>query len=204
MRVIIAALFLCVSLANFAQKKDIDFQVKDVDNTLSVYCHNNSDAHQEVVLSILDIKGLEGYSKPIKKVLPPQSKTHFIDMSYKYVYEYKLSYSKKAVQSEEEKAAKARKKESLYLDDFSKLNEGIIIFDDIECTRCSYATNYLMEKNIDFKIVNISDSKENLQLMWKTIKEKGQSMHVKTPVIMVNGELSHSHVDLQNFLEGLK
>ncbi|NND53102.1 MAG: hypothetical protein HKN54_11940 [Flavobacteriaceae bacterium] len=204
MRVIVAALFLCVSLLTYGQQKDIDFQIDEADNSLSIFCLNNSDSHQEVVLSILDIKGLTGYTNPIKKVLAPQTRTHFLDMTYDIVYEYKLSYTKKAVQSEEEIIAKARKKESLYLDDFSKLNEGIVIFDDIECTRCSYATNYLMEKNIDFKIVNISDNKENLKLMWKTIKEKGHSMHVKTPVIMVNGELSHSHTDLHNFLEGLK
>lgn len=203
MRVIVAALFLCVSLLTYGQQKDIDFQIDEVDNTLSIFCLNNSDSHQEVVLSILDIKGLTGYSNPIKKILPPQTRTHFLDLTYDIVYEYKLSYTKKAVQSEEEIIAKARKKESLYLDDFSKLNEGIVIFDDIECTRCSYATNYLMEKNIDFKIVNISDNKENLKLMWKTIKEKGQSMHVKTPVIMVDGKLSHSHTDLHNFLESL-
>jgi len=103
-----------------------------------------------------------------------------------------------------EKADELAEKKAHYLKDVSRINEGIVIFDDIECTRCSYATSFMMEHNIDFKIVNISDDKENLNLMWNTIRAKGKSMNVKTPVIMVDGELSHSHEDLQQFLKGLK
>jgi len=204
MRTFISALIFFVSITTFSQQKDIEFKVEDKDNALSVICFNNSDVTQEVVLSIKEIKGLKGYSKPIKKVLPPNSKLLFIDLTYEYVYSYKLAYSKKQVVSQEEKALILAKKESFQLEDVSKINEGIVIFDDIECSRCSYATNYMLEHNITFKIVDISKSKENLNLMWKTIKEKGQSLKVKTPVIMVDGELSHSHVDLQQFLEGLK
>lgn len=203
-RIFFPTLFFFLSIAVFSQQKDIEFKVEDKDNTLSVMCFNNSEETQEVVLSIKEIKGLKGYSKPIKKVLPPNSKLVFIDLTYEYVYSYKLAYSMKQVVTLEEKAEKLAKKESFKLEDVSKINEGIVIFDDIECTRCSYATNYLLEHNIAFKIVDISSSKENLKLMWNTIKEKGQSLKVKTPVIMVNGELSHSHTDLQQFLEGLK
>mgnify|MGYP000126714897 FL=1 len=40
--------------------------------------------------------------------------------------------------------------------------------------------------------------------MWKTLKEKGASLDIKTPVIVVNGHISHSHEDLNGFLESLK
>ena len=198
------ALISLFSFVGFAQQKDIEFKVQDNEKTLSVICYNNSDATQEVTLTIKDIKGLKGYSKPIKKIVSPNSNVLFIDLTYEYVYSYKLAYSKKKIVTEEEKANLKEQKESHYLKDVSKINEGIVIFDDIECARCSYATNYMMEHNIDFKIVNISNNKQNLDLMWNTIREKGKSMNVKTPVIMVNGELSHSHDDLQQFLQGLK
>ena len=203
-RILISALYICVSIISIAQQKDIEFKVEDLDKNLSIICLNNSEFMQEVELTINNIKGLKGYSNPINKTLPPKSKTLFIDLTYEYIYGYELSYSKKRVESEEEKLGKAASKKLHYLDDLTKINDGIVIFDDIECARCSYATNYLMEKNVDFKIVNISNNKDNLKLMWKTIKEKGQNMHVKTPVIIVNGKLSHSHADLKNFLEGLR
>ena len=203
-RHLFSALLIFMTVSVSAQQKDIEFKVEDNDKTLSIICYNNSDATQEVVLSVLDIKGLKGYKDPIKKQVSPKSSLKFIDLTYEYVYSYKLSYSKKKIVTAEEKEAKIAEKQSHYLKDLSKINQGIIIFDDAECTRCSYATSYLIDHNIDFKIVDISNSKKNLDLMWDTIRASGQSMNVKTPVIMVDGEVSHSHADLRQFLEGLK
>lgn len=199
-----SALLLMLSITSFAQQKDIEFKVEDNDKTLSIICYNNSDATQEVVLSVLDIKGLKGYKDPIKKQVSPKSSLKFIDLTYEYVYSYKLSYSKKKIVTEKEKEDKLAEKTSHYLKDLSKINQGIVIFDDIECSRCSYATSYLLDRNIDFKIVDISNNKKNLDLMWDTIRASGQSMNVKTPVIIVDGEVSHSHANLKEFLEGLK
>ncbi|MBT8266565.1 MAG: hypothetical protein KJO41_06305 [Bacteroidia bacterium] len=198
------ALIFFVSISAFSQQKDIEFKIEDNDKTLSVICFNNSEVTQEVVLTLKEVKGLKGYSKPITKTLAPKSKINFIDLTYDYVYSYKLAYSKKPVITSEEKTKKLKEKNAHLLEDYTKINEGIVIFDDTECTRCSFATNFMMENNIDFKIVDISKNEENLKLMWKTIREKGLSLKVKTPVIMVNGEVSHSHNDLQQFLEGLK
>ena len=65
-------------------------------------------------------------------------------------------------------------------------------------------TNYLVGNEIDFKIIDLSASKDNSKLMWKTIKEKGASLKVKLPVIIVDGKLTHSHKDIKAFLEALK
>lgn len=199
-----SVILLMLSMTVLAQQKEIEFKVEDNDKTLSIICYNNSDATQEVVLSVLDIKGLKGYKEPIKKQLSPKSSLKFIELTYEYVYSYKLSYSKKKIVTDKEKQDQLAEKATHYLKDLSKINEGIVVFDDVECSRCSYTTSYLMDNNIEFKIVDISNNKKNLDLMWKTIKASGQSMNVKTPVIMVDGEVSHSHPNLKEFLEGLK
>ena len=196
---------ICLTTVVLAQQKMIDFKVDKQPNKLVVTGFNNSGEPLEIILTIKDIKMLKGYTKPISKVVPANSKLVFIELSYEYdFYNYKLSYTYKKLETEAQKKMKAFNKEEHYLKDLSKINEGIVVFDDTGCGNCRLVKNYLVANDIDFKIIDLSKGKDNTKLMWKTVKEKGASMKVKLPVIVVDGKLSHSHKDLKSFLEGLK
>ncbi len=196
---------ICLSSIAFAQKKAIEFKVDKQPNKLIVTGFNNTAEPLEIILTIKEIKMLKGYTKPISKVVPANSKVMFIELSYEYdFYTYKLSYTYKKLETVAQKKMKAFNKETHYLKDLTKVNEGIVLFDDTGCGNCRLVKNYLVANDIDFKIIDLSQGKENTKFMWKTVKEKGASMKVKLPVIVVDGKLSHSHKDLKTFLEGLK
>ena len=188
-----------------AQKKTIEFSTVKTERKLSIYGSNNVDEDLEITLSINNIKMLKGYTGPITKLVKANSKTLFIELSYTYdIYNYELSYTYKKPQTEVQKAISNFDKEAHILKDHSKINEGIVVFTDDGCGMCRMVTNYLVGNKIDFKIIDLASNKENQKLMWKTIKEKGASMKVKLPVVVVNGEISHSHTDIKAFLESLE
>lgn len=199
-------MFLLITTQSIcAQSKDIEFKVDKEEKALLITGYNNTTEPLEITLTIKDIKLLKGYAKPITKVVAAMSSAQFVKLTFEYdFYKYKLSYSFKKLPTEAEKKMNSYKKEDHYLKDASKINEGIVIFDDEGCGRCDVVTNYLVAHDIPFKVIDLSKGEENTKLMWSTIKEKGASMKVKAPVIIVNGELSHSHTDLKQFLEGLK
>ena len=199
------ATFLLCNTVVFSQQKLIEFKAEKQPNKLIIHGTNNSEEPLEITLTIKDIKMLKGYDGPITKVVPAKSKAVFKELSYEYdFYKYRLSYTYKKLETELQKKIKNANKEDYYLKDLSKIDEGIVVFDDDGCGRCRLVTNYLIGNDIDFKIINLANNKDNQKLMWKTVKEKGASMKVKAPVIIVNGELSHSHADLESFLKGLK
>lgn len=196
---------LCVFLQGWTQSKNIEFKVDKEPNALVITGYNHTDEALEITLIIKDIKLLKGYTKPIVKIVPPKSNILFVKLTFEYdFYKYKLSYSFKEVETKIDKKIAAYNKKDYYLKDVSKINEGIVVFDDEGCGRCQLVTNYLVANDIDFKIIDLSTGKESTKLMWKIIKEKGADMNVKAPVIIINGELSHSHKDLKTFLESIK
>ena len=90
------------------------------------------------------------------------------------------------------------------LQDYTKLGEGIVIFDKNECSRCERTIAYCIENNLDFKLLNISGSEDNAILMWQLLEQMGyEEETVQTPVIIVNGKVTYNHEDLDLFLEAL-
>lgn len=91
------------------------------------------------------------------------------------------------------------------LTDYTKLNDGVIIFDKNECSRCEQTILYCVENNIDFKLLNISENEKNEILMWQVLEAVGyKGETVQTPLILVNGEVTYNHEDLDGFLKTLK
>jgi glutaredoxin len=196
-------LILC-TIVTFAQQKKIEFSTQKKDGILSVIGSNHTDDDLEITLTIKDIKMLKGYTKPVTKLVKSKSKLKFIDLTYEYdIYNYKLSYAYKKPETKLQEKLRTADKSAFILKDLSKINEGIVVFDDDGCGRCRLVTNYLIGNDIDFRIISLAGNEKNQKLMWKTIKEKGASLKVKAPVVIVNGNLSHSHPDLEKFLSSL-
>ncbi|MGV6830985.1 MAG: glutaredoxin domain-containing protein [bacterium] len=205
MKKIIAPIVLLLIAFNFLNaQKAITFSTEKNPGILSFYGHNNTADALEITLTLKDIKMLKGYTEPITKLVPANSKVKFIDLTYKYdVYNYRMAYTYKKPESAMSKKLKGFNKEDFYLSDLSKIDEGIVVFDDEGCGDCRMVLNYLYGNDFDFKIVSLATNKEHQKFMFKTIKEKGASMKVKLPVVIVNGKVSHSVKDWNSFLKTL-
>jgi len=196
--------YLLISFSSIAQKKVIEIETINQDNTIQLYGVNNTNFTHEVTLILPVHKGLKGYTKPVTKKIKPNSKLLFVTLSYKGAYSYNMSLSFKLTMTEQEKKMIAKKKKGHILKDFSKIKEGIVIFDKIECPRCNRAIAFLIDNNIAFKSVDINEKEDNNKKMWETLKANGVNGKIATPVFLVNGKLSHSHKNLGAFLESLK
>ena len=89
-------------------------------------------------------------------------------------------------------------------EDFKTYETDITVFTIDGCARCSYVSNYLIEKKVDFTVLNTSRDEAVNQYMWDKLRDQGDlTTQPRTPIIMVDGILSHSHEDLKRFLKGL-
>lgn len=188
-----------------SQKKKVEFQIKKGKNKIVFKGINKSDFDQEVVLYFNKISGLYGYSSPIKKTIPAKSKIEFLELRFNGKYSYNYSFRNKSTPTlEQQKAYEAKLQRYKFKEEDSLLN-GIVLFSKDGCSRCKITQDYLMQNNVDFKIINISESKSNNDLMWKTIRDNGEKINsVPTPVVLVNGEVKHSFKNLNKFLKSLK
>lgn len=211
-RVVLLIVFLFFGFLSFAQQEFVQFPVAEKGDSIIIYGYNKLSKPLEVTLTLTNLKNLSGYSNPITKKVPGKAKVVFTTLNFKNPYSYNLSFTYQIVKPSKITAAKKLFNKrvasanliSYYLKDRSKINEGIVIFDDGNCGRTRLATNFFIGNEIDFKIINIQDNVRNTKLMWNTLKEKGANLNFQTPIIIVNGVLSHSHKDLPAFLEELK
>lgn len=197
-------LFLCILSTIAAQEKPITFKIAKQQEALVFTCTNTSKVTQEVTLTLTKKKGLEGYTRPIIKKVSPNTMMEFavFPITGAYSYSYKTAWKENRT-TQEQATITAAKKEKL-LKDLSKINTGIVVFDNSDCPRCQRSTSYLLDNNIDFKLLNVTDNKENNRLMWDLLKAEGVEGTILTPVFLVDGKLSWSHEDLKGFLKGLK
>ncbi len=202
---IIVLFFLCISASICAQSKAITFKVSEENNKLVFICTNSSKVNYDVTLTLTKKKGLGEYTKPITRKVTPETNLIFATFPIKgsYSYSYSTSY-KKSPKTKKEIQDIVQKKKETQLIDLSKINTGIVVFDKTDCPRCNRATSYLLDNNITFKLLNITDNKENHRLMWSLLKAEGVTKEILTPVFLVDGKLSYSHEDLNGFLKSLK
>ena len=197
-----------ISLFTFGQSVKVKTKKNPEKKQIEFYITNDSDFTQEVTLFFAEIKGLKGYDEPVTKQVSPKSKELFLTLTWDYIFDYKYGIKKKEVRTDGDLSRIAAQKDPHMLKDFSKVNNGIVIFDNVECKRCNQATSYLLDKGIAFKIVDITPNEKNAKnrdFMQQTIKEKDKSLtQYITPIFIVNGKMTHSHKDLEAFIKSLK
>jgi glutaredoxin len=201
----ILLLFLVNSFFLAAQKKAVEFQVRKGNNTVTFNAVNKSDFDQEVTFYFKSIQGLYGYSKPLTKVVPANSKLEFLELRYTGKYSYNYTFRTRAKPTDQQKKDWAAKVVSHNFKEGSQLDEGIVVFSKDGCSRCKLTIDYFLKNDVRFQVINISENKENSQLMWKTLRDHGEKMNrVSTPVILVEGKPHHKFNDLKRFLKKLK
>lgn len=206
---VIAVLLLWNTMAMIGQEKPIKITVVKTTNTHLFNVLNTTEMPQEVTLELTKLEGLRVSGKQkVSKIVPPGGELTFFrarvmeqKTSSSWSYSYKLP--------EQFLAQQARKNEqrlrALLVDSDAELNNGIVVFNKEGCPRCAYSTNYLLEQNIPFRMLNTVENPDNNKLMWDYLKANGVAKGTVTmPVILVDGKLTHSHKDLLAFLSGLE
>jgi glutaredoxin len=204
---LILALLLLTTTFTTAQNQPVKIEATEQDQKLVFICTNNSAITQEVTITLTQRKGLRGYTRPITKRVAPSTTTTLASFTIAGAYNYKYSTSWKEVPNIKEQQVRkeviAARTKGKILRDLSKINTGIVIFDNTDCPRCQRSTAYLLDNNVPFKLLNITDNKKNHKLMWDLLEAQGVTGTINTPVILVEGELSWSHEDLPAFLKSL-
>lgn len=203
-------LFLAVlsSQCLFAQKNDVDLLKSEMGNEVTYYAKNNVRDAMTVEINIegtgftcnvpLPAKvDLRSYEKKflIKLTLDPSGNSNY-SVSYK-------TY-KKAAAPAGPVITGTGSKVTMGPQDRPELKKGIVVFSKDGCGKCQYAINYLNEKKIPYKELNISKDEADQKYMWQVLMESGfNATSVQTPVIMVNGK-AHYNMDIKAFLAELK
>lgn len=186
--------FLMSGLLSFSQVA-VEILEEETPTHVVFKAKNTLDEPVEITFELSDVTGLEHDGQPIVKLVEPQKTLLVAELkkiggpiSYAYGYNQVLMPAK------------------LYdPEDFKKFEQGIVVFSRDGCTRCAYATDYLVQNKVDFILLNFTQHPEYGAYMWDKLREQGTiGNQVGTPVIMVNGRLSHSHENLKQFVRTLK
>lgn len=148
----------------------------------------------EITFELKDVFGLDYNNEPVVKLIQPQDTTVVLKLKKtSKKIGFLMSYHQMLIPNK------------LYdPKDFKKYETGLVVFSKDGCPRCSYTTDYLIRKKVDFTLLNISQNEAYNQYMWDKLKAQGQdSKDIRTPIIMVNNVLSHSHQDLNRFVKQL-
>lgn len=204
---LIGFLSVCLSSSVFAQSSAVSVEKVEANGAIELFCINNKNQPLEVTLKLDQHKNLKGYSKPVTKTIAPGARISFLKLKAtgRYTYRYSTSYTMKR-SAGSGVASRGGVKPVAPKQDFGDIKKGIVVFDKSNCSRCSMATSYLTDAGIDFKIIDVSraNSEGNI-LMWQLLQEEkvNAKKGIMTPVILVDGELSHTHKNLRKFLEKL-
>ncbi len=168
------SVFLLIPFMVFAQEKPVKVNVQQGDRTFIFSVKNNSDMPQEVTLKLTKSEGLKVLGKqPIIKIVPPGGEITFfrakrLETKTNYSTSYNWKIPEKFLESQNKK--NKVKLKSMMLEDGAAINEGIVVFNKEDCPRCMYSTNYLLENDIPFKMLNTVESPENSKLMWNFLR----------------------------------
>lgn len=113
------------------------------------------------------------------------------DFNYNYVRFYPegaMAEIAKKLDIEEEVAAKS-----------------IIVFDKDGCTRCDRTLDFLKRKKIPHYVLNISEDKENSELMFGYVNDVGLVMgSITTPMVIIEEKAHFNIQNLDGFIQNLR
>ena len=195
---------LILALSMTAQSAPFKIEEKKVPGGIEFYCHSSHSKACEITFTLDQIRNVKGYSKPVVKAIPANGSVLLLKISTAdgFKYRYSTQFKEKRSMSNAKPVSSNTGKTVPYTPEV--LKKGIVLFDKTGCGRCTYAGNYMITNNIPFTVLNISEY-ENNELMWQALRDQGfKGKRFQTPAIMVDGEISHSHKNLETFLAKLK
>lgn len=197
--------FIFFSLILNAQEHAVNLSTVQEENAFVVNATNNSNIRQEVTIT-LTVKNLKGYSGPITKLVNAKETIEVVRLRFIPNKQAQLAsnYTYKPKPTEAEIDLQDKKLKEKTVTGVDDMNNGIVLFYKDGCPRCAYVTTYMLDNNIDFKLLDTSSDKESNRLMWKLLKEENSNLkNIKMPVVLVNGKVNYNMKDLKDFAQGL-
>lgn len=194
-----------ITLISYSQEKEIEVISSKDDKGFILSAKNNTNVQYEVLLTVFP-KNLKGYSKPIKKLVPANSSIQMTKLLFirNKPSSLKYNYSFKQMLTAAEKANFKNELNKKVVTELKNMSEGIVVFSKDGCSRCHYTTSFLLNNEIDFRLINTSTNNSLNKLMWELVKAKTPSIEKLTmPVILVKGKLSYNIENLKEMVSNL-
>ena len=216
MKVFISGLIWLISFWVQAQQYNVNLKTYKEDKSVSIYAYNNTSISHEVTL-FLTTEGYRKHSNEITKMVEPKDSVLMAkligipDKGQKMTTRYR--FYPRATSAERKAKEKQLDKRAIGTND--DINTGIVIFDKSDCSRCENATSYLLDQGLEFKWIPLPTNDQvstndmpdylrtNRKILIQKLQENGIFGTFTTPVIIVDGVLTHSHANLTQFLTTL-
>lgn len=195
---------LAISICAISLAQTQDIKVTHSQSRDSVHLIMENQSHKDLEIKIeLKLTNQKGYSKALVKTLKSGESMPLISLgtirgkrwTYNYTYWTKRVYS-------EGKVAEAARLLQLSKED---VENALLVFDKDGCSRCDRTLAYLKKKKIPHSILNITESDDSSDLMYRYLYDAGfNAAVVTTPVIVIKGEVHYSIPNLEYFVGTLK
>ena len=206
MKHLITLLLGTIGFSMFSQSVPVDVISEKTESGYTLKAINNTEVAREFTLT-LTTENLNGYTNPIKVVVPPKSTVTAAELT-KVPNEYvnlKFKFSHKAIPAKKTTTAEAKKTKEGVMTSLKVTPEDIVVFTKEDCDICDVVISYLNENKINFKQINVSKNPENHRSMWDLVRiENPNAEKVSIPVFLVKGKLNYNEKDIQGFVQGLK
>ena len=189
----------------YAQEYQVELLSSQNEKGFVLSAKNNSSIQQEVTLT-LETKNLRGYKEPIKKLVEAGKTLEMITLYFipGKASDFSTSYQFNPKPTDSEIAAQDEKLKAKTLENVEDIENGITLFYQDGCPRCAFATTYMLDNDIDFKLIDVTDQNENNAAMWELLIKKNPELdEVIFPVFIINGDISYNIEDLGNFTDTL-
>ena len=191
---------LFLSIISFStQSQEVSVRILE-ENTKDNYifkAYNTLDESVEITFELKEVEGLQYDGIPVVLLIPAKDTLQLLKLKKtSKSIGFLMDYQQILIPNESPK--------SYNPEDYAKYNKGIVVFSRDGCARCNYTTSYLIEKKVDFTLLNFTQNPAHKEYMWDKLRDQGVlTNQVGTPIIMVDGIMSHSHRDLQGFVKEL-
>jgi len=202
-RILKACLLLTVvsSMAK-AQTKDIELSYTKKADSVYISMTNNTEKDLRVKVE-LKVTNLTGYRFPISKSVDGGQTVPLITLgtvplkgwTYNYSYWTKREY----------KEGKFGEAARLLDKTQDEIKNSILVFDKDGCSRCDRTLAYFEQKKVPHHVLNISESQDSDDLMFRYLLDAGfNASVVTTPVLVVDGKVHYSIPNLDFFMNDLR
>lgn len=172
-RTIFIIALLLMNLTVFAQEHEVELLTQKNKYSFVFSAKNHSNVQQEITLT-LTTQNLNGYKKPITKLVPAKSTINVVTLNFikGKANKYSSKYTYRPKPNQEELALQKKRLDEKRMESVGDLTKGIVVFSKDGCSRCHYTTSYMLDNNIDFKLLNTTENKDYNKIMWDLLKKK--------------------------------
>lgn len=202
MKLFLQLFFLIAPVYLFAQTPAVELIEDKQPKRWTLYAQNNTDIEQEAFLMVKGEGFRRSADRPIIKKVPPNSKVVMIILIP--LKGATPSYTKVFTFEEQLQTIKKRKgegqKERVNLLPVNP--EQLTVFIENDCEKCTHLINYLRNKRIKHRPLNIKKNSAVFDMMWKHLKDSVSGGElIKLPVLMHKEKMYFDIISMEHFIQ---